>query len=399
MWLSRSLRVFGAGFASIAVLVGTGVTQGVASDKVEGWTITPVLSGLNSPRGLAFDGKGNLYVSESGQYRDIAPGNFGVTRTGKVDKYVLAHGGPRLVWSTPFDSLYDSTNGGPEVLGPEGISALGNGCTKDSRGRGEACQVLMIESESKAGVLKTTPGLTIPQIGHLFRLNGATGAATAVTDVGAQQYLWTGQHPDLFPPDFPDSNPYGVLVTRDPKTDRIRTFVADAGANTVSEVMRDGTVRVIAYIPNDPIRDSSPTCIAQGPDGNLYVGTLDFVANLFVLGPGQSHVYRINPNTHEGYLTAAHLWASGLTTITSCAFDRAGNYWATEMFQPNVGGPPGDLVRIPFNHPTAVEHVGGGSLPLPGGVAQGRDGGLYVSVNSANTDLNSGGVVRVAAID
>ena len=394
MGLRRYLRVLAAGFASIAVLVGTGSTQALGSGA--SWTITPVLSGLNSPRGLAFDGQGSLYVSESGQYRDIAPRNFGVTRTGKVDKYFLSTGAPRLVWSTAFDSLYDSTNGGPEVLGPEGISAIGNGCMNNSQGRREACQVLMIESESSAGVLTTTPGLPITQIGHLFRLDGTTGAATDKADVGAQQYTWTAQHADLFT-DFPDSNPYGVLVTKDTTTGGIRTFVADAGANTVSEVMRDGTVRVIAFVPNDPIRDSTPTCIAQGPDGALYVGTLDFVANLFVLGPGQSHVYRIDPNTTEGYLTAAHVWASGLTTITSCAFDRAGNYWATEMFQPNSGGPPGDLVRIPFSDPTAAEHVGGGSLPLPGGVAQGRDGGLYVSVNSANTDIDSGGVVRVAA--
>jgi hypothetical protein len=58
----------------------------------------------------------------------------------------------------------------------------------------------------------------------------------------------------------------------------------------------------------------------------------------------------------------AHVWASGLTTIYGCTFDREGNFWATEMFQPNKAGPPGDLVRIPFEGPAAVQHIGGGSV-------------------------------------
>jgi hypothetical protein len=69
------------------------------------------------------------------------------------------------------------------------------------------------------------------------------------------------------------------------------------------------------------------------------------------------------------------------------------------MFQPNTAGPPGDLVRIPFSNPTVNQHVGGGQLPLPGGIAVGSEGSLYVSVNSANTAPGSGMVVRVARSD
>ncbi|MGE5156143.1 MAG: ScyD/ScyE family protein, partial [Betaproteobacteria bacterium] len=137
----------------------------------------------------------------------------------------------------------------------------------------------------------------------------------------------------------------------------------------------------------------TPTCIAQGPDGMLYVATLNFVANLFVYGSGKSNVWRVDPNAN--YPTAPTLWASGLTTATACTFDRAGNFWATEMFAPTAG-PPGDVVRIPFRHPTQLDHVGAGSLPLPGGIAQGPDGAMYVSINSADPDAGSGAVVRVS---
>jgi glucose/arabinose dehydrogenase len=377
-----------AALLSAAMVVATG---GVAS--ATSWTISPVLGGLNGPRGVAFDGQGSMYVAEAGNYFNIAPGPFGVSHTGKVSKFTLSAGGPTRAWSTLFDSVYDSAHGGPEVLGPAGLSAMGNGCMKNSNGMRLGCQVLAIISESKSGVNATTPGLNFSQIGHLYRLDGATGEPTDKSDVGDQQYAWAGQHASLWI-EFPDSNPYGVLVTKDPTTDAIRTYVVDAGSNTLSEVMPDGTNRVIAFIPNDPVRDSTPTCVAQGPDGALYVGTLDLVANLFVFGPGQSHVYRVDPNTSEGYLTAAHVWASGLTTVTSCTFDRSGNFWGTEMFQP-TSGPPGDLVRIPVANPAAVQHIGGGLLPVPGGIAQGPDGAMYVTVGSAATAPGSGAVVKV----
>jgi len=229
MRISRLIGVVTAALMSAAMVVATG---GVAS--ATSWTITPVVGGLNSPRGVAFDGQGSMYVAEAGKYFNIASG-FGASHTGKVSKFSLSGGAPSLAWSTSFDSVYDSFHG-QEVLGPAGVSAMGSGCMKNSNGIREGCQVLAIVSESQTGVNKTTSGLSIAQIGHLYRLDGATGAPTDKSDVGDQQYAWAGAHASLWT-EFPDSNPYGVLVTKDPTTDSIRTYVVDAGSNTVSEVL------------------------------------------------------------------------------------------------------------------------------------------------------------------
>ncbi|MCW2986188.1 MAG: hypothetical protein JWR63_3758 [Conexibacter sp.] len=388
-------------------------------------SVTTVVSGLNAPRGIAFDRQGSAYVAESGQWLGTigpqGPTGEGVTTTGAVSRYSWPLGGSP-VWRTPLTSLYDSENG-PEVLGPEGVAVAGKDCkdhrrdggddssaARVARGHGHGtggrddCGVLTIMSESRAGFAAGHPGQPVPQqLGQLLRLDRRTGAVGQdLSDVGDQQYAFTGAHPELDPGgQYPDANPYGVLVTRH------HTYVADAGANTVSEIERDGTTRIIAYIPNDPVSDSTPTCIAQGPDGALYVGTLDFLLNSDLSttppgigeNPGHSDVWRIDPRTHEDYLHAAHVWASGLTTVTACTFDERGNFWATEMFQPNAGGAPGDLARIAFGSPGTIDRVGGGSLPLPGGVAQGPDGALYVTVGSADVTPNAGAVARVALGD
>jgi hypothetical protein len=387
------------GLAIASTLTASLMASAPASAGSSVPSITTWISGLNAPRGLAFDGGGNLYLSQSGQ---AGTGPAGLTSTGKVSKYPAGSSTPS--WTTSFESVYMTVDPSqpPDVLGPEGISALGNSCSsREHEHTSTGCRIRMIMSESHDGIAAATKGaINAHQAGRLYGLDPMTGKASSLSNVGNQQYDWTGDHAGLFPSDFPDSNPYGVLVLRDRWTHTIRTFVADAGANTISEIMANGHARVIAYIPNEttvPFRDATPTCIAQGPDGMLYVATLHFVANLFVSHSGRSDVWRVNPNAN--YPSTPTLWASGLTTPTACTFDRSGNFWATEMFQPNIAGPPGDVVRIPFSNPTDLDRLGGGMLPLPGGIAQGPDGAMYVSINSANPTPGSGAVVRLNTHD
>ena len=397
--MRSKVRVPLAGLLAVGMVTAAAAVGSVGAGAAS--VATPVITGLNSPRGITFDSAGSLYVSESGV---AGSGPAGIATQGRVSKY--AWGSTTPAWSTGFESVYvtEDPTQPPDVLGPAGISAFGTSCFIGvsgtipwlSPGSSSICTVRMIISLSHDGIAAETGGaVSTTQMGHLFGLDPVTGASKDLADVGDQMYAFTGAHLSLGT-EFPDSDPFGVLITRDAHG-AVRTFVADAAANTVLEINANGTARIIAYIPTEatePFHDQTPTCVAQGPDGYLYVGTLDLVANFET--PGRSSVYRINPNAtfDPQHPTTPQLWASGLTTITSCTFDRNGNFWATEMFQPSSAGPPGDVVLIPFQHPSQITHIGGGSLPLPGGIAQGPDGRMYVSINTAGAP-GSGAVVRL----
>src|SRR3954451_9805863 len=389
---SKKLTVAALG----CVLAGLSMAPGTAQAARPAVTFQRVITGLNEPRGLAFDGRGSLYVAQAGK---PGAGAMGQTRTGAVTKFRWAHGDLKRSWSTRFSSVYLIEEGNTQVLGPAAVSATGRGCGWHHRRHSQSgCGVLALVSESTKGI-KAATGLNIPQLGRLYRLNGRTGKRTQVSNVGDQSYDWTADHKALFPDDFPDSNPYAVLVTKRGHH-RSRTFVADAGANTISRVRANGRLQVISYIPNETAgakRDATPTCIADGPDGALYVGTRNLLSNL-TIGPGQSNVWRVDPNSTD-WRHNAKLWARGFTTIDGCTFDHRGNFWASELFYPNASGPPGDLAKLKFSrHPAAADitHIGGGKIALPGGIAEGPDGAMYVSSGVADTTPNSGAVVRVS---
>src|SRR6266545_104551 len=238
-------------------------------------TITEVVGGLHSPRGLAFGPGGQLFVAQTGD-------------------------------ETVAGSII-------EILSPMAVHPQQTGD---------------------------------PAFGNLLRVDYRNQVQTLV-NVGSFDYDWTAEHVNLYPPDFPDANPYGVLVLPG------HTYVVDAGANTLNEVMPDGSIRILAFFPNNVLADATPTCACQGPDGFLYIGTLALVDSLFIAPSGK--VYRLDPsqaNIPEPWNTPMTVWASDLWPINGCTFGRDGNFYASQLFtNPNwIYGedPEGDVVKIPF---------------------------------------------------
>jgi hypothetical protein len=353
-----------------------------------GPTITPIASGLDNPRGLAFGPDGQLYVAEAGH------GGTECIPPERPEEEGFCIGFTSGISTIDSSGAQRVVSGLVSFAGPNGSAATGlDGVSVSDNG-----DLFGIETES-SDTIPNSPALSAQtialareQAGRLIKVH-RSGHWKAVADVGHFDFQWTTEHfKELNPLQPPDANPYGVLVSDDGR------WVVDAAANTLDEVRPDGSVSVVAYFPNPPVSDAVPTCLDRGADGALYVGELTGVGN----GAGKSIVWRVVPGQQP------EVWASGLTAVTGCGFGSDGQFYATEFstlgFESFAAG-TGAVVRVP-PHGTAPIPVVSNSpgkadspLSFPNGFAVGPDGALYVSNWSIAPASNGGGptgqVVRI----
>lgn len=362
----------------ILALLAAGLLAAVlAAPSAAADPYTVVAGGLHNPRGLAFGPGGVLYVSQAGlgggNEQDGAQPGFGLN--GSITRIrhpgsdspairTVKGGLPSLAVADPAIGL--------AVIGISGLSVHGHG------------NIMGIMGESQEGT-----GIDNRLMGALIKVTPA-GRMRRLANVGSFNWAWSGDHADLSPRDFPDSNPYGVLAVGR------REFVVDAGTNTLNVVTRSGRIKTLAFFPDNALADSTPTCVTRGPDGALYIGTLALTDSL-TNGPS-AQVYRVDlrqtdPNDLSTILNVATVWADGLWPIAGCAFGPDGTFYGSELvtgFGPQ--GPFGDVVAIPFAHPDQHTQLTGGALSWPAAVAVSRHGQVYVVNGSTSAD---GQVVRL----
>jgi hypothetical protein len=359
----RLIVTAGVTALGLATVLGL-ATPSAAGAQTQGHhqKVTVIADHLNNPRGLAPAPGGGLYLAEAGRGGKVclAGGEQGTTCLGLTGSFdlVTKHGVKRLVTGL----VSGSGAGGVAAEGPVSVSRGPDGTFYGQFGLNTH---VVPPKGAIPGYLRAA---ALAELGRLVRVSPHHGVKV-VSNVGDQDWKWTSTRVNLAPKSFPDSNPNAVLYSHG------RWFVADAGANALAEVHRNGAAKVIAFfgVPKGSQGDSSvPTCVARGPDGALYVGEL--LGGFY--SPGHARIWRVVPGH------APKVWATGLTTVQGCGFGRDGAFYATEY---QVGGlnegptanPAGDVVRIDrHGHRT---HLGAGQLFYPSGFAAGSDGAIYVS--------------------
>jgi hypothetical protein len=124
--------------------------------------------------------------------------------------------------------------------------------------------------------LTGAPTELLAQAGKVLRLR----SGTSVSAVGDPASFECTTDPDGL---GPDTDPYGIAVRGG------TFFVADAAGNDVVKITNGVTsLATVLSTPADP--QQVPTSLAFGPDGALYIGTLDFEK-----GPGGAKVYQYDP--------------------------------------------------------------------------------------------------------
>ena len=214
---------------------------------------------------------------------------------------------------------------------------------------------------------------------------------------------------DIDDPPFPEeSNPYGLTVLWNGDA-----LVADAAANDIVRVSPDGTASTLARfdvqmestshlppemgLPPQIPSEAVPTSVTTGPDGYVYVGTLQG----FPFAPGSSEVWRIAPWATDAWCSTTTpdptggctLFSAGYTAINDIAFDHAtGKMYVYELAAGGVlafeagfesGAFPPAVLKVVKRPGTGNEHrreLAPGQLSQPGGV-QVVWGKVYVTDN------------------
>ena len=325
-----------------------------------------IASGLDNPRGLAFDRRGALYVAEAGTggAGPCFPGPEGPTvcfgESGGVTK-ITKHGQWRVV--SGLGSIANEGTG-EFGIGPSDVAFAGK---------------TMFVTEGLGLDLEFSN--TVPELADMGQLLAVSkkhhGHGVKVVTVAD-----LAEFEDAFNPtgDEENVNPNSVILSRK------GVIVSDAGANDLLLVKRHGRIKVLATFPNRTVGadtfDEVPTSVQRGPDGALYVGQLTG----FPFIPGAANVYRVGKHGHVS------VFATGFTNIIDIAFDKWGRLYVLEIFKNGLlsGDPTGALIRVSRNG-TQTEVMSDG-LITPGGLAI-RGHSAYVS--NCGTCASGGEVLRI----
>jgi hypothetical protein len=406
---------------ALLMLIGLARSSGRAAEEFVALpcpsnpALSCVMSGLDSPRGLAFGPEGGLYVVEAGRGgTSLLDPNDGFTfqgpmggmsygRTGAVTRLWRGHQ-EQVATGLPSISQPD----GSRATGPQDIAFLG---------RGNAHVTVGLEGDPAFRETLAAAHPDFPEIAGLGRLIRVAASGVWRLDVDIAAYE-TANNPDgrLNEDGTPvhDSNPFGILAEPG------RLLVTEAGGNALLQVDANGTISLLAVFhsrgtipprpsfapprppplpPFDEFTDAVPTTVIAGPDGAYYVAELTGVP--FV--DTRAKIYRVVAGDLAQTFQIDQACLTGFKMIIDMAFDNLGNLLVLQHATGAVQqGGAGVLIKVTpdLNQFGICSQYQGGTrttllanLQRPTSIAVGTDGSIYVS--NRGTTPRTGEVVRV----
>ncbi|MEP6985461.1 MAG: ScyD/ScyE family protein [Chloroflexota bacterium] len=311
----------------------------------------PVASNLNNPRHIAFDTDGTLYIAEAGQGGDSAgKGPYGAVKYGETGQ---------------ISAL--TTDGEQAVIIPNLISM-------DAAGEIEGVTSVLPTADSLWATLGMglTEGLKAGQhVSAVVQYDKTSGDIKQVIDLGAFE---TQNNPDKGSELV--SNPAALAFDKEGKL-----YIADASGNDIlTWTEKDGLQVFAVWSAEQGTTQSVPTSLAISPDGDIYVGFLGGF-------PYDSNSARIEVLGADGKLKKTY---SKLNFVTDILLATDGTLYAVQLsdaygdlgFNPDAGS----VVKVTDSGTEVVVD----KLSSPYGIAQSKDGQLFVSTNALGaTDTGS----------
>jgi sugar lactone lactonase YvrE len=362
-------------------------------------SVSVIAQGLNSPRHLAFDWRGNLYVAEAG--------------TGGSDRCFIGGEGPACMGPTGSVTKVDRWGRQSRVV--EGLASYANSPSDENpvpfnnaigpHGITTVGGLVIITNGGPTAPMDPDPARPSPDISRdelaaQFPYANNFGRVLLLRDRGRAPVsladIWKFER-DVNP-DKQDGNPAVDSNPDDVLFDGHRLVVSDAGGNALDTVDLRGRVRNLTVFPNvkgvpNPLppppdkvdMQAVPTSVVLGPDHQYYVSQLTG----FPFPIGAANIWRVDPRTGR-----ATVFASGFTNLMDLAFGADGTLYALEIDHDSLLGPSPDgaLYKVDRRGQKQLVALPEGTLTMPGGITAGRDA-LYVTNNSGSP--GGGEVVKI----
>jgi hypothetical protein len=308
-----------------------------------------VADGLVSPRGIAYDEAGNLYVAEAGS------------------------GGEKILLEIEGATINGGLTSQVSMISPDGTKSVvvGNLTSATDPFASAALGVIraMPVGDSLWLVLSDAQGMTVFS-DAIVEIDKATTRVKTYIDLRAYE---EANNPDGTEEIL--SNPADIAMGSDGKL-----YIMDTGANTLLSWTEADGLQVVHAWTDNPV----PTSIEFSENGDIYIGFLGQG-----LAPGAAKIEHWSADGSELLETFP-----GLTNVTDILVDNAGNLYAVQLMILGEQGPEpssGSVVQVTADAITPVLE----GLDTPYGIAQDGEGNIVVTTNSAYGDPAAGTIVRV----